>query len=270
VNTTPVTSSSDGSPEFVGPGSADALKVVNNILDGFSTVGGKGTFALGETLNILGNEYNMQAVFTALEQRNVVEILANPRVTTLNNVPANIKIVEKIPYAEAVSGPSQGTTTQEIEFEEAGVDITAKPIITPNGFVRLEIKLEQRIFRERVGTDPLDPPAIDVRDANTNVIVPDRNTVVLGGLRQIRQLEAIDGVPWFHRIPVIGWLFKNKSYDRSKIELLLMMTPTIIKEEIKMTEKEKYWYDKIDTDWHLPDYFFDDTKSATDKPDIDK
>lgn len=243
---------------------ADQLDVVNNLLEGFSMSGGKGTMAFGEQVSLFGNDYSINAAFTALENNNVVEILANPRVTTLNNVPAKIQIIERIPYIEAVQGPTQGTTVAEVEFEEAGVNIMAKPIITPNGFVRMEIELEQRIFRERVGGGALDPPAIDVRDAETNVIVEDKSTVVLGGLRQKRKLEGTDGLPWFSQIPLIGWLFKDKIYDQRKTELVLMMTPTIIAKSTTLTDQEQYWYDKIDNDWHLPDYFFDETKMDTD------
>ena len=203
-------------------------------------------------------------MFTALESRNVVEILANPRVTTLNNVPAKINMIERIPYIQASGLTSSGTSVPTIQFEEAGVDIQVTPIITPNGFIRMNIMLKQMIFRTRVGTGALDPPQIDVRSATTNVIAKDTETVVLGGLRQQRRSEQIDALPWLHRIPLLGWLFKDKAYDQSKTELVLMMTPRIIGETASLNEREKYFYDKIDNQWHLPDYFFDDTRSPLD------
>lgn len=239
-------------------------QVVEKLAQGFDFTGGRGTLSFGQKVGIFGGEYDLNAVFTALERRNVVEVLANPRVTTLNNVPANIKILEKIPYVQASGASSSGTQIPTIEFEKAGVEIQAKPIITPDGFVRLEIQLKQMIFRERVGGGALDPPAIDEREANTNVIVQDQNTVVLGGLRQVRKLEGIDGVPWLHRIPLLGWLFKDKNYDQSKTELVLMMTPRIIRDKANLTDHETKLYNKIDANWHLPDYFFDDVKSSDD------
>jgi len=79
--------------------------------------------------------------------------------------------------------------------------------------------------------------------------------------------EGISGVPWLHRIPLLGWLFKNKNYDQQKLELVLMMTPRIIEDAVLITDREKDWYDKIDTDWHLPDWFFDDVREITDRTD---
>lgn len=232
------------------------------LLEGLDVSKGKGTLSLGDKIGVFGNTYDFNAVFTALENRNIVEILANPRVTTLNNVPAKINIVERIPYVQASGMSSGGTSVPTIAFEDAGVDIQVKPIITPNGYVRMEIILKQMIFRKRVGTGELDPPQIDIRSATTNVIVQDTNTVVLGGLRQQRRLEQSNGVPWLSQIPLFGWLFKDKQYDQSKMELVLMMTPRIVTDELALNDREKYFYDKIDNDWHLPDYFFDDVRNT--------
>ena len=257
---------SEGIPQLglVGIPMAEPLGVVNNLLEGFSAEKGKGTLAFGEQISLFGNDFALNAAFTALESRNVVEILANPKVTTLNNVPANISIIEKIPYLESVQGPSQGTLTAEVEFEKAGVEIMVRPIVTPNDFVRLQIDLSQKIFRERVGGGELDPPAIDERMAKTNVIVEDGATVVLGGLRQMRRLEGVDGVPWLHRVPLFGWLFKDKIHDQSKTELVLMLTPRIIKAATPLTEREQEFYDKIDKNWDLPDYMMDDVSNHDD------
>lgn len=247
-------------------GAYDPLSVASILHDGLSVMPATGgVMALGDTISVFDKDFDLNMAFSFFEDRGVVEILANPRVTTLNNVPANIEIIERIPYIEAVQGPSGNSVTAEVEFTDAGIRINVLPIVTPNDYVRLEVQLEQMIFRERVGGDALDPPAIDYRNANTNVIVADGNTVVLGGLRQQRKLEGEATVPWLGRIPMFGWLFKNKNYDQSKLELVLMMTPTIIQDTITINDREKFWYDKIDEDWHLPDWFFDDVKNVHDK-----
>lgn len=236
--------------------------------EGVSVKGGLGTLQFGSTIGIFGDVYNIDAKLTALEERNIVEILASPRVTTLNNVPASIQIIERIPYVEAVLGAGgAGTITNEIEFDQAGVTIDVKPIITPSGYVRLDMDLNQRIFRGRVGGRALDPPLIDVRSAHSTVIVQNKHTVVLGGLRGQRKNDSVSAVPWLHRIPVFGWMFKDKRTAHSRTELVLMVTPTIV-EEALLTDREKYLYDRIDTDWHKPDYFYDDTKAEGDRPTI--
>ena len=166
------------------------------------------------------------------------------------------------PTAQAVAVTGSGTAIPTIEFEKTGEDIQVKPIITPDGYIRLEIKLKQMILNGRAGPGQLDPPIIDERDANTNVIVKNNNTVVLGGLREQNRTELTYGVPWVQDIPLIGWLFKNKNNDKKKTELVLMVTPQIIADKVTMTDKEKFWYDRIDNDWHLPDYFFEDDVTA--------
>jgi type IV pilus assembly protein PilQ len=241
-----------------GAPNVDVLGVANVLYEGLGYSSGVGSLALGDRVGLFGQDYNINFVMDAFESRDIVEVLANPRVTTLNNVPALISIIEKIPYQEAVQGPSQSAVTIEVEFERAGVDITVRPIITPDDFVRMEINLAQMIFRERVGTEPLAPPRIDERKADTNVIVKSGNTVVLGGLRQIRKLEGTRAVPWLHQVPLFGWLFKNKNHDQQKTELVLMMTPTVIKDAVSLTDREKELYNRLDSQWHLPDRWFDD------------
>lgn len=230
------------------------------LVDMLSFSSGAGALELGQMVHIFGHDANLSAMFRFLERDRIIEILANPRVTTLNNVQARIDILEQIPYRNIEQGAERDIG--RIEWEQAGVIITVRPIITPNGFVRMEIDLEQRINAGRVGTDPfgLAPPQIDQRKAQTNVIVRDGSTVVLGGLRQLQHQETNNAVPWMHRIPLLGWLFKNKNNNQTKNELVLMVTPIIVENEIALTDREKCYYDEIDKDWNLPDYFFDDVK----------
>lgn len=245
----------------------DTLGVVNNLLEGASVKGGVGTVALGDTISILGETYNLNAVFTALETRQIVQVLANPKVSTLNNLKAIIDITKKIPYTTA-NNDAGGQTTQIIEFQDSGIKIGVTPNITPNGFVRMNIELSQKLDRGRAATAtaslPMPAHLIDERNATTNVIVSSGATAVLGGLRQLDTSERVDGVPWLHRVPVLGWLFKNKNYDQSKVDLLLMMTPTVVNENQRLTDQEKAYYGKIDTEWKLPDYMMDDVSNQDD------
>jgi type II secretory pathway component GspD/PulD (secretin) len=245
---------------------ADTLGVVNNLLQGMSVKKGKGTFALGETIGT----YSLNAVFTALESRGIVEILANPRVATLNNVQASIDITRKIPYTQpSDSSTGNGTVSLAVVFQEAGVKIIVTPIITPNGFIRMTIELIQKIDRGQAmaatDSNPLPAHLIDERNATTNVIVPSGDTAVLGGLRQLDSTENIFAVPWLHRIPLLGWLFKNKSYNQVKTELVLMITPTMIERTPSPNDHERELYARIDSQWHKPDHFMDDVSNDDDK-----
>jgi type IV pilus assembly protein PilQ len=210
---------------------------------------------LGQVLHIFGKDYNLELALDALETAKLVTVLANPKVITLNNVEANIEIKSKIPYLEAVQGPSGQFITNEVEFEETGQKIKVTPNITNNGYVRMKVEPEQRILR---GYAINGVPLIDERKAVTNVIVQDESTAVIGGLRQHNRSKDTDSIPWLGQIPVLGWLFKGRIYGDDKLELVMFVTPHILKEP-QLTEKEQNYYDKIDSSWKLPDYFFDET-----------
>jgi type II secretory pathway component GspD/PulD (secretin) len=199
-------------------------------------------------------------VLTALETRSMVQVLASPRVTTLNNVPASIEIKDEIPWQQAQT--NNNTTSFNIRFEDVGVRIGVTPIITPNDFVRLNIDLSQRIDRGRVGTEELSPLRVSTRTASSSVIVPNRNTVVIGGLRQLGAREVTRAVPWVNRIPIFGWLFKNRRNDADRTNLVLMITPEIV-EEATPTDVEQQLYNRLDDQWDMPDYFLDDMSNMT-------
>lgn len=194
-----------------------------------------------------------------MENRNEIVVLANPKVITLNNVPATIDITENLPYTEGVISDQGQFVTEEVEFEETGIKMTVTPNITNNGYVRMTIEPEQRILRRYVATRYGVVPQIDTRKSLTNVIVKDEDTVVVGGLRKMQRSNDVTGVPWFHRIPLFGWLFKDTANTAEKLELIIFVTPHIIKEPM-LTAEEQFRYEQIDYDWELPDYFYDEVK----------
>jgi len=221
----------------------------------FAAVGAPGgtKFDWGKTVSILGEDFDFDIFAEAYEQKGLVQVLANPKIITLNNIPAKIEIIEEIPYTDTVIG-SGGAQTLQVEFKETGILMEVTPNITNNGYVRMTIKPEQKIYR---GRDPIagNNPMVDKRSAETNVIVRDEETVVLGGLRQYTDTITSKGTPWFMDIPVLGWLFKSHSVDNKVLELVMFVTPHIIKEPT-LTEYEKLQYGQIDCRWDLPEDFF--------------
>jgi type IV pilus assembly protein PilQ len=258
--------------------SGAVLSVLNQLLSGVSQASdGTGTVAFGDAVNVLGNQYDLEAAFTALETRNVVETLANPRVSTLNNVPADIHITKNIPYSNTTN--NTGTTTVSYSLQETGVEIKVKPIITPNRFVRMEINLDQTIDRGAVVAATTDNPApmhiVDSRKATTNVIVENGATAVLGGLRQLDTSEITQGTPWLDRIPLFGWLFKTKSANHDRTELVLMITPKIMESAPVLNDRDKVLYNKLDNNWKKAEQFMgaafdDDGQVVKDKKACDK
>ena len=218
-----------------------------------------GQLNIGKLMHLFGETWSLDLTLSSLENRNEIVVLANPRVITLNNVPATIDITENLPYTEGVISDQGQFVTEEVEFEETGIKMTVTPNITNNGYVRMTIEPEQKILRRYVATRYGVVPQIDTRKSLTNVIVKDEDTVVVGGLRKMQRSNDITGIPWFHRIPLFGWLFKDTANTAEKLELIIFVTPHIIKEPM-LTAEEQFRYEQIDYDWELPDYFYDEVK----------
>ena len=214
---------------------------------------------IGKLAHFFGETWSLDLTLSSLENRNEIVVLANPRVVTLNNVPATIDITENLPYTEGVISDQGQFVTEEVEFEEAGIKMTVTPNITNNGYVRMTIEPEQKILRRYVATRYGVVPQVDTRKSLTNVIVKDEDTVVVGGLRKMQRSNDVTGIPWFHRIPLFGWLFKDTANIAEKLELIIFVTPHIIKEPM-LTAEEQFRYEQIDYDWDLPDYFYDEVK----------
>jgi len=130
------------------------------------------------------------------------------------------------------------------------------PRITNNGFVVMSIQPEQILDtgRREFGT-----PVTDERNLTSSVLVKDEQTIALGGLREFDASNSEDGVPYLMRLPVLSWLFKNQSNTQRKTELYLFVTPRIIKDP-NPTLYQRSLYDKIDYNWDLPDWYFDEVR----------
>jgi len=177
---------------------------------------GASTFTVGR----LGR-YNLDLRLSAGEINGETKIISTPRITTLDNKEAKIQQGESIPF-ETVS--QSGTQTQ---FIDATLNLTVTPQITPDGSVIMKIKVTKNAigtFRSSItGT-----PSIDKREVSTEILVSDGETAVIGGIFESSEDESIAGVPWFHKIPILGWLFKRESESQSRRELLIFITPTIV------------------------------------------
>ncbi len=232
-----------------------ATEGLDNIVD-ISKEGNELNIRLGKVASIFGEDIGIDAWLHALEEQSEAVVLANPRVVTLNNIPATIDIVQDIPYFEAIEKEG-GQIRQSVKFKEAGLRLTVTPYITDNGFIRMRLEPEQKIRVGEVSGYDSTVPIISTRKAITNVIVEDEQTVCMAGLRQHETIGSQGGVPWLTKVPVLGWLFKDTSNKMNKSELVIFVTPHIVKKP-DMNKKQQYQYDWIDGVWTLPGKFFED------------
>jgi type IV pilus assembly protein PilQ len=187
-----------------------------------------GTFGLSFT-RLANNILDLDMQLDALEQAGEGRVISSPRIFTLDHVQAMIQQGDQIPYPQRTE---EGTISTA--FAPATLSLTVTPHITPDGKVRMEVlaKRDQADFSRTVQ----DVPAIRTQEAQTELLVNDGDTIVIGGI-VIRDTEWSEArVPFLWRIPILGWLFKNRQISDEKSELLIFLSPSIVEEQ-KMTQR---------------------------------
>jgi type IV pilus assembly protein PilQ len=183
-------------------------------------------------LAVLGRDFLVDLELSALQAEGKGEILSNPRVLTANQKTASIRQGVEIPYQT-----NGGTTTAPtISFKEAVLSLEVTPQITPDNRVIMDLK----VTRDNVGK--LVPngtggsiPSIDKRELNTQVLVSNGETIVLGGVYEEESNNSVTKVPLLGDIPFLGALFREKSKSSTKRELLIFITPKIVHEGLALT-----------------------------------
>ena len=174
---------------------------------------------------LVGDAFLLDLRISAGEKNGLTKTISRPRITTLDNKEAKISQGDSVPF-ETTS--SSGTQTS---FIDATLELTVTPHITPDGSVSMKIKASRNSigsFRSAAGT-----PSISKKEASTEIIVKSGETAVIGGIVVSDESNASSGIPWLKEIPILGWLFKNKSTADSQTELLIFITPNIVKGQIE-------------------------------------
>ncbi len=200
----------DTSPE---PGIGDYL--VDLGIPGATTV-------FGIDLTTSNLDHKLELELQALEEQGKSRTLANPKVTTLDNKEAVIKAGQRIPYQTI---DKTGTTTR---FIDADIRLTVTPHITADENVYMKIAALQNAADFSVQVNGV--PRITTKEAKSEVLVADGATTVLGGLFQKTTIENAGSVPYLSQIPVLGYLFKNNLDEDNITELLIFVTPTIVRD----------------------------------------
>ena len=170
---------------------------------------------------ILGSDYLVDLELSAMESEGEGELISNPRVVTSNQSEAVIEQGVEIPYQEA---SSSGATS--VSFKKAVLALRVTPQITPDDRVILNLD----VSKDNVGDVYNGIPSIDTQNVNTEVLVDNGDTVVLGGIYEQVWYDQVDKVPFLGDIPVLGYLFKTTRKKDDKAELLIFVTPKILKD----------------------------------------
>jgi type IV pilus assembly protein PilQ len=177
--------------------------------------------AVGLALGAINGAFNLDVALTALERSGKGRILSTPRITTQNNVEAEITQGVQIPVQ------TEANNTVTVTFKDAALTLKVTPQITAANTVIMQITLENASPGTPVGPNLI--PSIDTQRAITRVQVNDGMTTVMGGIFVSREQFTQDRTPVLHRIPFISWLFKRDDQTDSSRELLIFITPRIQK-----------------------------------------
>jgi type IV pilus assembly protein PilQ len=177
--------------------------------------------ALGLTLGSVANNANLNIRLSALEDTGTLRIISSPRILTLDNREAHIEQGTLIPYSQI---SAQGVQTA---FQEAKLNLTVTPHVTADGGVMMKIKLT-RDEPDFAQTGARGDPTILKREAETELLIMDGHTAVIGGIYTRNTGLNYNQVPLLGDIPVLGWLFKARRDTDRRTELLIFITPRIV------------------------------------------
>ncbi len=184
-----------------------------------------GAFRLGRVTS----NFMFDSVISAAAKKGKAKVLSDPKVATLNNKEANINITTQIPYTTTeTTGSTPPVLTTKVVYLTTGIVLKVTPTITSDGKIAMRVNPSVSQPSPTIAPVAGGAPGIDTRSADTNVIVQDGETIVIGGLIHDTQSDYVFKVPLLGDIPILGYLFRKKSVTRSRMELLIFVTPKII------------------------------------------
>jgi len=250
-----------------------------------SSVGSQGTsfFNVGRVNNELGygglalsaSSESVSILIRALQHSRRMEVLGRPQVMTLDNQPAFIQVGERVPRISGSRFDGR-VQTNDIEYENTGLILGVTPRISPDGMVVMEIDAEKSRVGDEASGIPVSvvegreirSPRITVTMAQTTVSASDKETIVLGGLITKENEVIKRRVPFLSDIPVVGHLFRYDGEDSRRTELLIFLTPHVVRspedmERIKQTEAARMSWCLADVhEIHGPTGLYEDTQGG--------
>ena len=184
---------------------------------------GAATSAIGLALGSVNGAFNLDVALSALEQSGNGRILSTPRVSTLNNVEAEVTQGVQIPLQTIANN------TVTVTFKDAALTLRVTPQITASNTVIMKITLENATPDFSRAAGPAAIPPIDTQRAITTLLVNDGQTTVIGGIYTSNQQNLTNRTPGLGQIPLLNWLFKRDRVSDDSRELLIFITPRIIR-----------------------------------------
>jgi type IV pilus assembly protein PilQ len=188
---------------------------------GASTGGG----AIGFTFGSISKSLNLDLVLSALESTGEGKVISTPRVSALDNKEAKIEQGSSIPFSTTSASGTQ------IQFIDAKLSLIVTPHATPDNKIFMKIQATKNApDTSLLGASG--QPSIAKNEATTEILLADGETAVIGGILVVDRGQTITKVPFFGDLPLIGWLFKSKTMSETKKELIIFITPRVVRQEV--------------------------------------
>jgi len=203
-------------------------------VSGFSAVSPMSQNGAG-LYQILGQDY--QVTLRAIAQAGNAKVLSRPSILARNNQPATITVGQQVPLITGVRYDNYGNTINSVNYRSVGVILNVTPFITADGLVQMIVSPEISSVDYTTTTQisaGVNAPTIDIRSADTVVVTPDGQPVIIGGLINSTKSKTDTKIPLLGDIPFFGWLFKYKNDIGERRELLVFITPRILSEKMRL------------------------------------
>jgi type IV pilus assembly protein PilQ len=187
---------------------------------------GTGGGAIGFSFGSLSKALNLDLILSALESTGEGKVISTPRVSALDNKEAKIEQGVSIPFATSQAG---GATN--VQFVDAKLSLTVTPHATPDNKIFMKI-LATKNAPDTSLLGAGGQPSIRKNEAQTEILLSDGETAVIGGILILDRGQTTQKIPFLADIPLIGWLFKSKSIREEKRELLIFITPRVVRQEV--------------------------------------
>jgi len=204
----------------------------NFVVDLPASISGRGS---GITFGIISPDctLGLDLQISALETVGKGKVISNPKILTVDNGKAKILQGKSIPVRKLTT---EGTISTE--FKDINIELNVQPHITPDRSIGMSIEIKKEEL------DPTVPsiegvPGTDKKEANTNVIIRDGETIVIAGMYKVNADDSKTGVPGLMRLPILGWLFKQEKEKVTTSELLIFITPRIVEQPARTTSEAK-------------------------------
>lgn len=196
----------------------------NVVTSGFGNQGSTGQ-PQGMRWTISGKDYGV--FMNALQSDTKFNVLSTPRIFTSNNVQAEINISQRIPYVISQRTDANGNITYNYDFQDVGIVLTVTPRITAGGVVTMDVT---QTANDLQGFTTFNAPIVNQRQAETTVSAKDGETIILGGIIRNSVTTTTNKIPLLGDLPVLGNLFKSTNKTNNKTELMVFLTPRIVRD----------------------------------------